>query len=113
ESVHGSDDLWLSRVVAKRLAQLRDLVRHARVRNECAGPQALVDLFLGNGIGPMRDQDVEQRKGFWRQLQRAAAPRDLSSPRVEDAVAEGEAHSRHHGRNREKALSNREDFPPR
>src|SRR5262249_18502021 len=109
ESLHCPDDPWLPRVVAERAAQLRDLVRDARVRDERPGPETLGDLVFRDGVGLPGDQQLEQSERLGRQIQDTAAAEDLPGPRIEHAVAEGEAHRATPDRNREESLETADD----
>jgi hypothetical protein len=71
--VNGPDEAGLSSAVPGRRPDLDEKARERTVRNERAGPEALVDLALGKGFGPVFQEELQKLKRLGREVNGLAA----------------------------------------
>ena len=57
----------MNRVIAERLADFAHQIREVLLDHEGAGPEAVLQLGLGERLGVAFDQDAEQLKRFRRE----------------------------------------------
>ena len=82
----------IGRVVANRLAQRARQIRQVDVGDEDPGPEALVELLLGERPRPLGEQEVEQGVLLERQVHLAPVAHELPGTGVQLAVAEAQSH---------------------
>jgi hypothetical protein len=84
----------LPRVVAKNLPDLRDEDAQIGVADESSGPDAIVDLGLGDDVRPPIEEQPEQIEGLRGDVHSAAALEQLARLGIENEGAEGHSHGR-------------------
>jgi len=82
----------MTRVVADRVADLREQARERPVRDEGSGPEPLVDLLLRNDARPVPNQEVQDLKSLGLEMDLRSADEQLARVRVENAIPEVESH---------------------
>ena len=66
ETMHRPDQTGMSGIVIERCANFTDQIREVLLHHESAGPQAVLQLGLGERLGMVFDEDAEQLKRFRR-----------------------------------------------
>jgi hypothetical protein len=73
KAMNGPHETGVSSAVPGRRPDLNEKARERTVRNECAGPEALMDLALGKGFGTALQEQVQKLKGLGREVNGLAA----------------------------------------
>ena len=98
EAVHRAHETGLVGVISDGLADFGQEARHRSVGNERSGPKMFVDRFLGDGLGPVRQQQFQELERLRLQVNFAAANDELTCFRIEQAITEPYPH--HHPGNK-------------
>jgi len=93
EPVRGPDESRVARIIAERVADLGDETGEIRFRDECRGPQKLVQLVLRHRAGSMFHQDSQKLECLRRQMDLAVRPDKLSGIGVEGEFAKPKFHT--------------------
>ena len=81
-------------VVLERLAQLVDEHGQVDIGHERVRPEPVVDLGLRDGVGPALDEQLDELERLGRQVDRVAAPLQLTRLEIEDERAKTDPHGK-------------------
>ena len=92
EAVHGAHETGVPGAVPGRRPDLGEKARERALRDERAGPEALVDLALRQGSGTALKKQLQKLEGLGREVNGLAVNRELPRTRVEHVLPESNPH---------------------